>query len=184
MTLVRDQNATDTGSTSEVCWWRSVPSPIGDLAVAGDRSALRHVRLPGTWRETDLPAAWERGDGELDEAAAQLAEYFAGERTEFTLALAPRGTAFQQRVWWALADIDFGATATYGEIAATVGNPRASRAVGMANNRNPIALFIPCHRVIGANGSLTGYGGGIEMKSWLLAHEQAVLAARRQATVA
>jgi methylated-DNA-[protein]-cysteine S-methyltransferase len=111
-------------------------------------------------------------------AARQLDEYFNGTRRSFELAFVPTGTPFQLAVWQALQGIDYGTTASYRDVATTVGNPKATRAVGLANNRNPIALFIPCHRVIGANGSLTGYGGGLEMKSWLLAHERDVAGAR------
>ena len=108
----------------------------------------------------------------LDEAARQLREYFAGERRKFDLRLAPEGTAFQKRVWRALCDIPCGETRSYGQIAAAVGNSKASRAVGMANNRNPIAIIIPCHRVIGADRGLTGYGGGLDKKEFLLRHER------------
>lgn len=104
-------------------------------------------------------------------AARQLDEYFAGERREFDLPLAPRGTGFQERVWRALLAIPFGVTRSYGELARTIGRPSASRAVGAANGKNPIAIIVPCHRVIGANGTLTGYGGGLPIKRWLLEHE-------------
>ena len=107
----------------------------------------------------------------LDAAEAQLREYFAGTRRTFDLPLAPRGTAFQQRVWAALRAIPYGETCTYGELAAAIGSPSASRAVGMANHHNPIPIVIPCHRVIGANGTLTGYAGGLEIKRKLLALE-------------
>src|SRR6202012_510460 len=109
----------------------------------------------------------------LAQARAQIEEYFAGTRRDFDLPLAPRGTAFQRSVWHALATIPFGVTTTYGEIAAAVGRPTASRAVGAANGQNPIAIVIPCHRVIGANGTLTGYGGGLPTKEWLVRHERA-----------
>jgi methylated-DNA-[protein]-cysteine S-methyltransferase len=108
----------------------------------------------------------------LDQAAEQLAEYFAGERTEFDVPLAAVGTPFQQRVWRMLEKIPFGETWSYGQLAARIGRPSASRAVGAANGKNPIGIIVPCHRVIGANGSLTGYAGGMPMKKWLLAHEQ------------
>ncbi len=101
----------------------------------------------------------------------QLSEYFSGRRTSFDLPLAPRGTAFQQRVWAELVAIPFGGRATYGELARRIGRPAASRAVGAANGANPIAIVIPCHRVVGSDGSLTGYGGGLPLKRWLLAHE-------------
>jgi methylated-DNA-[protein]-cysteine S-methyltransferase len=109
----------------------------------------------------------------LAQTARQLAEYFAGKRRAFELPLAPRGSGFQERVWRALLKIKFGETRSYGEIARAIGRPSASRAVGAANGRNPIAIIVPCHRVIGANGQLTGYGGGLPIKQWLLEHERA-----------
>ena len=108
----------------------------------------------------------------LGQAKQQLAEYFAGQRQAFDLPLRMQGTPFQQKVWAALREIPYGETRSYGQIAAQVGNPKASRAVGMANNRNPIAIIVPCHRVIGANGSLTGYAGGLSVKEELLALER------------
>jgi methylated-DNA-[protein]-cysteine S-methyltransferase len=108
----------------------------------------------------------------LARAATQLAEYFAGTRRTFDLPLAAAGTAFQQRVWQVLTTIPFGATWSYGELARAIGNPAASRAVGAANGKNPIGIIVPCHRVIGSNGTLTGYAGGLDMKQALLAHER------------
>lgn len=108
----------------------------------------------------------------LKEAVRQLESYFSGELKEFTLPLEPSGTVFMKQVWSALCEIPFGKTATYGEIAERIGRPKAARAVGLANNRNPIPIFIPCHRVIGADGSLTGYRGGLEMKKKLLELEK------------
>ena len=107
----------------------------------------------------------------LDAALAQLSEYFAGQRFEFDLPLRPRGTPFQQRVWQGLCQIPYGATWSYGKLAAAVGNANGSRAVGAANGRNPISIIVPCHRVIGANGRMVGYGGGLAAKRWLLEHE-------------
>ena len=112
------------------------------------------------------------GKAQLEEAKQQLAEYFAGQRQAFDLPLRMQGTPFQQKVWAALREIPYGETRSYGQIAAQVGNPKAGRAVGMANNRNPIAIIVPCHRVIGANGSLTGYAGGLSVKQELLALER------------
>ncbi|HUB72078.1 MAG TPA: methylated-DNA--[protein]-cysteine S-methyltransferase [Acidimicrobiales bacterium] len=162
-------------------WW-AVETPVGRLALAGDDDALHFLRLPGDSDGEQLAASGrEHGrPSSVAKAEAQLHAYFAGELTSFDLPLGPTGTAFQQKVWWALAEIPFGETRSYGEIARKVGNPKACRAVGMANNRNPIALIIPCHRVIGANGSLTGYGGGLALKERLLAHERSVLAGREQ----
>jgi methylated-DNA-[protein]-cysteine S-methyltransferase len=107
----------------------------------------------------------------LGEAVRQLSEYFAGTRRTFHLPLRLQGTEFQQRVWRELTEIPYGETWSYGQLARRIGNPNASRAVGLANGRNPISILVPCHRVIGADGSLTGYGGGLERKQWLLAHE-------------
>jgi methylated-DNA-[protein]-cysteine S-methyltransferase len=171
-------------------WYDIVDSPVGRLALtcdsrdaltglylldAGDRSAtVRPEWLP---RPAGAAAAQQaaRGFGVLDAAAFQLREYFAGERTEFDLQLAPRGTAFQLSVWAALAAIPFGKTVSYGDIAVTIGKSLlASRAVGLANGRNPISIILPCHRVIGADGSLTGYGWGVDRKEWFLRHEGAM----------
>jgi methylated-DNA-[protein]-cysteine S-methyltransferase len=119
------------------------------------------------------PAGFELAETPLiKKAASQLAEYFDGKRKTFNLPLAPEGTEFQQKVWQALQAIPFGETRSYGEIAAQIGRPKASRAVGMANNRNPIVIIIPCHRVIGSDGSLTGYGGGLKVKEFLLKLER------------
>jgi methylated-DNA-[protein]-cysteine S-methyltransferase len=142
-------------------------SPIGTLTLVEDEGALI-----GVYMETYTPPPAERRSTPLlERAAAQLGEYFAGERERFDLPLEPRGTEFQRAVWDALISIPFGATCSYGMIAKRIGRPSAVRAVGAANGSNPIALIIPCHRVIGANGSLTGYGGGISRKRWLLNHE-------------
>ncbi|MBL8954533.1 MAG: methylated-DNA--[protein]-cysteine S-methyltransferase [Myxococcaceae bacterium] len=118
------------------------------------------------------PRAGAKGTSKLlERAAKQLAEYFAGERETFDLPLEPRGTGFQRAVWKALGEIAFGETVSYAHIAKKIGRPKAVRAVGAANGQNPISLIIPCHRVIGADGSLTGYGGGLPKKKWLLQHE-------------
>ena len=145
----------------------TVESPVGPLALESDGAALTALRFgPG-------------GAGELcpvlEETRRQLEEYFSGRRREFDLPLTPRGTPFQQAVWRALMTIPYGETAGYGEIAARIGNPRACRAVGMANNRNPISIIIPCHRVIGADGSMVGYGGGLPIKEYLLKLEMGLL---------
>jgi methylated-DNA-[protein]-cysteine S-methyltransferase len=148
---------------------RTMDSPIGPLLLESEGRALTGVAMGA--RESDAPGG---GDGSvLDEAVAQLAAYFAGELTEFDLPLAPRGTAFQRRVWRALLDIPYGETASYGEVAAAVGRPDAVRAVGATNGRNPIAVIVPCHRVIGADGTLVGYGGGLPRKRLLLELEAA-----------
>lgn len=147
-----------------------VKSPIGELTLAGTASTLVAVHLPGS---DDARPVGEPGTTPvLARAAAQLAAYFAGERRDFDLPLAPQGTPFQQRVWDALLAIPYGAVRSYGDVARAIGRPAASRAVGAANGRNPIAIIVPCHRVIGASGQLTGYGGGLPTKRWLLEHEQ------------
>ena len=142
---------------------RTIKTPIGPLTLQADEAAVTAIRF-GAGVEQDASPL-------LDAAEAQLREYFAGARRTFDLPLAPHGTAFQQRVWAALRAIPYGETRTYGELAAAIGSPNASRAVGMANHRNPIPIIIPCHRVIGANGTLTGYAGGLEVKRKLLALE-------------
>ena len=152
--------------------WTTVPTPCGDLLLVAVDSAL----VQAHFAPFAAPAAPETPDEPvLAEARRQLAEHFAGERTDFDLPLAPPGTAFQQRVWAELQRIPFGTTATYGEIATRLGDPKAVRAVGLANGRNPIAVVVPCHRVIGSDGKLRGYAGGIERKQRLLALEDASL---------
>jgi methylated-DNA-[protein]-cysteine S-methyltransferase len=141
------------------------PSPVGDLLLRAD----------GDGRLTDL---YTRHDGAtptewpFPEITDQLDAYFAGERQDFELELAPHGTEFQKRVWDQLVRIPFGETISYSELARRLGDPKLVRAVGLANGRNPISIIIPCHRVIGADGSLVGYGGGLERKKWLLEHEE------------
>jgi methylated-DNA-[protein]-cysteine S-methyltransferase len=147
-----------------------IESPVGELLVTADAAgALTRLHFPG--RPRALPADWTRNEEPFAEVRRQLDAYFAGELEDFDLRLAPSGTRFQLQVWSALRAIPYGATASYGEIARTVGQPGAARAVGGANNRNPIAIVVPCHRVIGASGSLTGYGGGLDRKRRLLALE-------------
>jgi methylated-DNA-[protein]-cysteine S-methyltransferase len=150
-----------------------VDSPIGRLYLRANGCALTGLYMEVPGREFPHDPSWVE-DAEaapLAAAARQLEEYFSGARHAFDLPLAFEGTPFQQRVWRVLTEIPYGETVSYGELARRVENPRASRAVGMANNRNPISILVPCHRVIGADGSLTGYGGGLERKRWLLAHE-------------
>ncbi|MGQ0632641.1 MAG: methylated-DNA--[protein]-cysteine S-methyltransferase [Sporichthyaceae bacterium] len=152
-----------------------VDSPVGPLTLVAEDEALvalwmhdqRHLPDPERFGSPDA------GDSVLlKEAERQLAEYFAGERTTFDLPLAADGTAFQRQVWAALCEIPYGETISYGELARWIGKPAASRAVGLANGRNPIGIVVPCHRVIGASGKLVGYGGGLERKQTLLALEQ------------
>lgn len=147
-------------------------SPIGRLLLAGDGQRLSCIGFPrGKGVVTPRPQ-WRRDDDAFGRAKEQLREYFDGTRREFDLPLDLRGTGFQLMVWRELARIPYGETISYGELARRIGQPDASRAVGAANGTNPIPIIIPCHRVIGANGSLTGFGGGIETKKWLLALER------------
>jgi methylated-DNA-[protein]-cysteine S-methyltransferase len=149
--------------------YRRLATPIGHVLVAGDRSAVTTVNFE---RESEPHPSWsEARSGPVPEAARQLEEYFAGARRTFDLPLAPRGTPFQQRVWEELRGIPYGQTTSYGELARRIGQPTASRAVGAANGANPIPIIIPCHRAVGSDGSLTGYGGGVERKQRLLAME-------------
>ncbi len=158
-------------------------SPVGRLLLTSDGTALTGLYLPVKKHGPQTTASWERRDHlpVLRLAARQLCAYFDGTLREFELPLAPEGTAFQKTVWKELERIPFGATISYGELARRIGNANASRAVGLANGRNPISIVVPCHRVIGANGSLTGYGGGIERKDALLRHEADVLSRSREA---
>ncbi len=151
--------------------YTTMPSPVGELTLTGNADGLT-----GVWFDTDRHqhdrTGWLRDETLFAQARRQLEEYFAGTRQVFELKLAASGTAFQQQVWAALCAIPFGETRSYGEQARSIRNEKAVRAVGLANGRNPIGIIVPCHRVIGANGSLTGYAGGIERKQWLLAHEK------------
>ncbi|MGD0875095.1 MAG: methylated-DNA--[protein]-cysteine S-methyltransferase [Acidimicrobiales bacterium] len=152
----------------------SFKAPIGEILLVADEWGLRELHLPGSFAREDATSASRPTNAALEQGLEQLEAYFAGELTQFDLPLTPEGTDFQLKVWRALKDIGFAKTESYGSVAARIGNPKASRAVGMANNKNPLAIVIPCHRVIGANGSLVGYGGGLWMKQWLLNHEAAV----------
>jgi methylated-DNA-[protein]-cysteine S-methyltransferase len=157
--------------------WIMLPSPIGDLLLTATDAGLTGVHMG----PVAPPPAAERGDGRsvLAVARDELDAYFAGRLTAFAVPLAAAGTPFQQRVWAALRRVPFGTTISYGALARALGRPGAARAVGLANGRNPIAIIVPCHRVIGADGTLTGYGGGLERKRWLLAHEETLSARAR-----
>jgi methylated-DNA-[protein]-cysteine S-methyltransferase len=158
-----------------------VASPLGDLlvvrhdrvAVSGPPGGLTGLYLPTGRHATALRVDWHRDDLAFDDVHEQLDEYFAGDRREFSLTLDPVGSGFQKKVWAALVDIPYGEATSYGAVAATIGTPTGSRAVGLANARNPISIIVPCHRVVGATGALTGYGGGLDAKRWLLTHELA-----------
>jgi methylated-DNA-[protein]-cysteine S-methyltransferase len=158
----------------------TMPSPVGELLLVASDDGLVAIRFERN-RHGDDPRASSVPSSEASDAAArvladarsQLDAYFAGALTEFDLPLDPRGTPFQQKVWTALREIPFGQTISYAELARRTGDPKAVRAVGAANGRNPLPLVVPCHRVIGADGSLVGFGGGLERKRWLLRHEGA-----------
>ena len=152
-------------------------TPIGALLVVADGERLARIDFAGSWSPAEIDPAWRRGAPVLALLEAQLREYFAATRRDFDLPLAPRGTAFQQQVWRTLRGIAYGTTTSYAAIAARIGAPNAVRAVGAANGRNPIPIVIPCHRVIGANGSLTGFGGGLPLKRRLLELEQRAMPA-------
>ena len=152
-----------------------VPSPVDDLILTGDGTSLTGCFFTGTGHDRDPRAGLERDDEAFADAIQQLGEYFAGDRTSFDLALAPSGTAFQLRVWEQLRTIPYGATCSYRDVALGIGATNGFRAVGLANGRNPISIIVPCHRVIGADGSLTGYGGGIDRKRFLLDLESGTL---------
>lgn len=158
-------------------------SPVGELVLTASDAGLTGIYFPTSrhgppgvesedWVEDDLRGA---AGGILARASQQLQEYFAGMRTVFDVPLAAFGTAFEQRVWELLRAIPYGTTTSYGALARRLGDPRATRAVGTANGKNPIPIIVPCHRVVGAHGELTGFGGGIDRKRWLLEHEGALL---------
>ena len=172
--------------------WTTLPSPVGELRLVAHDGALTAVDFlgdfePGAGERATVERFAERADarplGErmddepvLQRGVEQLTAYFASTLERFELPLAPEGTPFQQRVWGELRTVPYGATATYGEIAGRLGlTGHGARAVGLANGRNPLSIVVPCHRVVGASGGLTGYGGGVARKQWLLAHEAATL---------
>jgi methylated-DNA-[protein]-cysteine S-methyltransferase len=148
--------------------YRHIPSPIGELLLAGDDQGLKFIGFPKGKGQVQPQDAWLLNPDCFENAESQLKEYFAGERTTFDFAMVPTGTSFQLQVLEALQSIPAGETRTYLDIAQQIGNPKAVRAVGAANGRNPLPIVIPCHRVIGSDGSLTGFGGGVETKLFLL----------------
>lgn len=154
---------------------RHVDSPVGPLLLAGNDDGLQLIEFHAPRHPMPRGEQWREGDHPvLQRAQTQLQEYFAGRRRDFDLPLAPRGTEFQRQVWWELANIPFGGMISYAELALRVRRPTATRAVGAANGRNPIPIVLPCHRVIGADGSLTGFGGGLPTKQFLLQLEGAL----------
>lgn len=161
---------------------RRIKSPLGEIEIVANQRALVKLNLPPlpTQDETERVTV-ARPHPVLDQAERELEEYFANQRTTFSVEVEPEGTSFQKLVWGALCKIPFGETWSYKKLAIEVGNEKAMRAVGGANRVNPIAIIIPCHRVIGANGNLVGYAGGLPTKQWLLQHEQSVQSAAQQA---
>ena len=155
-------------------FYSHMDSPIGRLLLAGDESGLRLISFPTGSRTRYVEPGWTENDAPFVETKRQLAAYFAGTLTEFDLPLAPEGTPFQLSVWQALRRIPYGDTVSYGAIAQAIGRPSASRAVGAANGANPLPIVVPCHRVIGSTGRLTGFGGGLDTKAALLALEGAL----------
>ena len=152
---------------------RRIPTALGPLTLVGDADAVTGLYFPAHWTDPD-PATWGAVDDRaFPEAERELREYFAGERTRFTVPIRLAGTSFQRNVWALLRDIPHGETTTYRKLAAALGRPGHARAVGSAVRTNPISVIVPCHRVLGSSGSLTGYAGGLERKAFLLAHEGA-----------
>ena len=146
----------------------TIETPIGPLLAASDDGR----RLAGLWFDREPAPGWRADDGAFAELRDQLDGYFAGDLREFDVPLAPGGTAWQRAVWDALARIPYGTTVSYRDLARQLGRPAAARAVGAANGRNPISVIVPCHRLVGTRGALTGYAGGIDRKRWLIAHER------------
>ncbi|HET9092592.1 MAG TPA: methylated-DNA--[protein]-cysteine S-methyltransferase [Acidimicrobiales bacterium] len=167
---------TTVGVRAERDTWWALETPVGTMVLVGNEAALHQVLLPGAAAEARprLDRALESRPPVLAEAEDQLRQYFAGERRAFDLPLDPAGTAFQRAAWFALEEIPFATTSTYAAQAARLGRPSAVRAVGAANSRNPLPIVLACHRVIGSNGRLVGYAGGLGLKQWLLDHERRV----------
>lgn len=161
-------------SAQETIWYDELPTPIGRLRLVADAQGLREVWFESGRQQKTPEPHWQRDAGKLAFARVQLEEYFAGTRQTFALPLHPLGTPFQLAVWDELARIPYGITLSYGDVARRIGQPQAVRAVGAANGRNPLPIVLPCHRVIGADGSLTGFGGGLPVKRYLLSFEQRI----------
>jgi len=153
-------------------YYEIIESPIGPILLAGDEKGLKHLNFLKGKKRIEIPSDWIEDKEFFREAARQLEAYFCGKLESFDLKTAPEGTDFQKSVWKALYEIPYGETRTYKEIAVSIGKQKAYRAVGLANNRNPIAIIIPCHRVIGSDGKLTGYASGLDIKEFLLKLEE------------
>ena len=164
--------------SNDTIYSRIIDSPVGPLTAVATDQGLRAVLWPGDERiEFDPPPIESPDHPVLTETASQLEEYFGGDRVAFAVPLDLRGTEFQVSVWEALAEIPFGETSTYGDQAHRIGRPKAARAVGAANGQNPVSIVLPCHRIVGKDGSLTGFAGGLDTKRFLLDHEQAIAGA-------
>jgi methylated-DNA-[protein]-cysteine S-methyltransferase len=163
-------------TATDTLLYTTMDSPIGELLLLGDGEALHGLYMQEGRKPIGISPSWELSPAAFADVREQLTEYFAGGRTSFDVPLVMAGAPFQRRVWHALQDIPYGETISYGELARRIDQPSAARAVGMANGSNPIAVIVPCHRVIGANGTLTGYGGGIERKRLLLDLEASAIA--------
>jgi len=155
--------------------YTEIESPVGRLLLALDEAGLRHIQFVGGTRRARPEPSWTEDRAPFSALIGELHAYFRGELERFAQPLAPEGTPFQRKVWNELCGIPYGETISYGELANRIGNPNASRAVGLANGSNPLPIVIPCHRVIGSNGKLTGYGGGLPIKEKLLALERGQL---------
>ncbi|AMB86772.1 cysteine methyltransferase [Pseudomonas agarici] len=157
--------------TASQIYYDVIPSPIGPMMLVADDEGLRELRFELDYRPQTPLTGWLHAPEKLAAVRRQLEEYFAGERLEFDLKLNMQGTDFQREVWDALTTIPYGVVTSYGQICQQIDRPKAARAVGAANGRNPVPVIVPCHRVIGSNGTLTGFGGGLAAKQWLLEHE-------------
>ncbi len=169
------RNDVSLGQVVVMMRYTTIESPVGPVLIAGDEAGIRHISFVSGTDPLAIPrpseGGWVRDEEAFPDARAQVNEYFAGNLREFHLRLAPQGTEFQRQVWNALQAVGYGRTVHYGELAAQIGRPKAARAVGAAAGRNPLPIVVPCHRMIGINGSLTGYRGGTEIKRFLLALE-------------
>ncbi|NVK22753.1 MAG: methylated-DNA--[protein]-cysteine S-methyltransferase [Kangiellaceae bacterium] len=159
--------------TINTLYFQKQSCPFGKVYIYADQHSLKAL-LFKPWQATEATNVMNQANPIIDKTLTQLEEYFAGSRTQFSIPIAAQGTRFQQTVWQTLQSIPYGKTWSYGQLACAIGNKNASRAVGAANGKNPISIIIPCHRVIGANGTLTGYAGGLSAKEWLLRHEGAL----------
>lgn len=152
-------------------YYSQYDSPVGQLLMIGDGENIHRIDFATTCRPITLQSSWKSDASVFAELTNELDAYFKGSLKNFSVSVAPKGSEFQRKVWAALQQIEYGQTCTYADIAKSIGKPTASRAVGSANGRNPVSILIPCHRVIGTNGTLTGYAGGVKTKQWLLSHE-------------